>query len=74
MDTTHWGDYDIPVTLFYARGPTGDCGTCGDVDCSGSVDIDDIVYFVNYIFSGGPSPCDDWPCGPGVPYLEVEIM
>ncbi len=31
---------------------------CGDSDCSGSVDIDDVVYLINYIFSGGPAPCD----------------
>jgi hypothetical protein len=47
-----------------------DCGTadlviytppahvCGDVDCSSAVDIDDVVYLIAYIFSGGPPPCD----------------
>jgi len=44
-----------------------DCGTadliigsgnpCGDVDCSGGVDIDDVVYLINYIFGGGSDPC-----------------
>jgi len=29
---------------------------CGDADGSGAVDIDDIVYLVAYIFSGGPAP------------------
>jgi len=29
---------------------------CGDTDNSGSVDIDDIIFLVNYIFLGGPSP------------------
>jgi hypothetical protein len=29
---------------------------CGDVDYSGGVDIDDIVYLVNYIFLGGEPP------------------
>ncbi|MCK4656196.1 MAG: hypothetical protein KAT85_04170 [candidate division Zixibacteria bacterium] len=29
---------------------------CGDVDGSGSIDIDDVVYLVNYIFTGGPAP------------------
>ncbi len=28
----------------------------GDADGSGSVDIDDVVYLINYIFSGGPAP------------------
>ena len=31
---------------------------CGDVDLSGDVDIDDVVYLVNFIFSGGPPPCE----------------
>ena len=31
---------------------------CGDTDCSGGVDIDDVVYLINYIFAGGPAPCD----------------
>lgn len=29
---------------------------CGDADASGSVDIDDVVYLIAYIFSGGPAP------------------
>jgi hypothetical protein len=29
---------------------------CGDADVSGDVDIDDAVYLINYIFSGGPQP------------------
>jgi hypothetical protein len=43
-----------------------DCGTadilinpqyiCGDADGSGEIDIDDVVYLIAYIFSGGPSP------------------
>lgn len=30
--------------------------SCGDVDGSGLVDIDDIVYLISYIFGGGPPP------------------
>jgi len=30
---------------------------CGDVDCSGGVDIDDVVYLIAYIFTGGTAPC-----------------
>ncbi len=30
--------------------------TCGDADGSGAVDIDDVVYLIAYIFSGGPEP------------------
>ncbi len=29
---------------------------CGDADGSGAVDIDDAVYVISYIFSGGPAP------------------
>lgn len=29
---------------------------CGDVDDSGNVDMDDIVYIINYMFAGGPIP------------------
>ncbi|MCK4657434.1 MAG: hypothetical protein KAT85_10375, partial [candidate division Zixibacteria bacterium] len=29
---------------------------CGDADASGDVDIDDVVYIIAYIFSGGPPP------------------
>jgi hypothetical protein len=29
---------------------------CGDADHSGGVDIDDVVYLIAYIFSGGPEP------------------
>jgi len=32
---------------------------CGDADGSGGVDIDDVVYLINYIFSGGPEPVPD---------------
>jgi hypothetical protein len=30
--------------------------TCGDADSSGSVDIDDAVFIIAYVFSGGPEP------------------
>jgi len=29
---------------------------CGDADGSGDIDIDDVVYLISYIFSGGPAP------------------
>ncbi len=37
-------------------GDTCDPVFCGDVDLSGGVDIDDVVYLIAYIFSGGPAP------------------
>jgi len=36
-----------------------------DADCSGSINISDVVYLVNYIFGGGPPPGD--PDGDGIP-------
>jgi hypothetical protein len=30
----------------------------GDVNCDGQVTISDVVYTVNYLFHGGPPPCD----------------
>ncbi len=35
----------------------------GDADGSGGVDIDDVVYLINYIFGGGPEPVEDVCCG-----------
>lgn len=43
---------------------------CGDANGSGDVDIDDVVFLINYIFSGGDAPdpyqagnadCSIWP-------------
>jgi len=31
---------------------------CGDANDSDTVDIDDIVYLISYVFSGGPEPVD----------------
>jgi len=36
--------------------PVSDDFVCGDADGSGSVDIDDVVFLVAYIFAGGPAP------------------
>ncbi|MBU2100220.1 dockerin type I repeat-containing protein, partial [Candidatus Micrarchaeota archaeon] len=33
---------------------------CGDADGSSAVDIDDVVYLINYIFAGGPEPVPYW--------------
>jgi hypothetical protein len=65
-----------PVNGGVMRPAYSDCGeldfliitsqpVCGDSDCSGDVDIDDIVYLIAYVFSGGPPPCD--PDGNGSP-------
>ena len=42
---------------------------CGDADDSGEIDIDDVVYLIAYIFSGGPAPdpgCCEADCPPSV--------
>ncbi len=44
-----------------------DCDQIGDADGSGWHDIDDVVYLINFIFMGGPSPIPnttsgDWNC------------
>ncbi|MFH1892182.1 MAG: dockerin type I repeat-containing protein [Candidatus Zixiibacteriota bacterium] len=35
----------------------------GDADGSSAVDIDDVVYLIQYIFSGGPPPTPEICCG-----------
>jgi hypothetical protein len=61
---------DIPVTIKMGDSDNGwapaFCDTmmllptqtyiCGDADASGNVDIDDVVYLIQYIFAGGPEP------------------
>jgi hypothetical protein len=37
--------------------------TIGDADGSGGVDIDDVVYLIAYIFTGGPAPVTSLCCG-----------
>jgi hypothetical protein len=56
-----------------------DCGKCryvtGDADGSGAVDIDDVVYLIQYIFAGGPEPqpyeSGDVDCSGGVDIDDV---
>lgn len=38
----------------------------GDSDCSGAVDIDDVVYLIQYIFAGGNPPYGNPDCTGGV--------
>jgi len=35
----------------------------GDADGSGGIDIDDVVYLIAYIFTGGPAPVTSLCCG-----------
>jgi len=53
-----------------------DCGspcTAGDANGSGSVDIDDVVYLIGYIFSGGPPPVPYICCGDANGSCAVDI-
>jgi uncharacterized Ntn-hydrolase superfamily protein len=52
-----------PVVAYYI---------CGDADASGDVDIDDVVYLIAYIFSGGPPP-DPYETGDADYSGEVDI-
>ncbi len=51
---------------------------CGDADGSEAVDIDDVVYVINYIFSGGPPPdpieSGDADCSGGIDIDDVVYL
>jgi hypothetical protein len=51
---------------------------CGDADASSEVDIDDVVYLIAYIFSGGPPPdpieAGDADCSGGVDIDDVVYL
>lgn len=48
----------LSCAFIFAGSPNLFAGEIGDSDCSGAVDIDDVVYLIAYIFTGGPAPCD----------------
>jgi len=68
------GDYEI----YYYRCVTPGSGDCGDVNSSGSVDIDDVVYLISYIFAGGPAPdplsTGDVDCSGGIDIDDVVYL
>jgi len=51
---------------------------CGDPDASGDVDIDDVVYIISFIFSGGSAPqpymSGDADCSGGVDIDDVVYL
>ena len=52
---------DVVVSLvnyIFADGPPPDPYGSSDAHCSGSIDIDDVVYLIQYMFAGGNAPCD----------------
>lgn len=52
--------------------------TLGDVDGSGGIDIDDIVFLIAYVFGGGPSPdpveAGDVNCSGGVDIDDIVFL
>ncbi|KPL01267.1 MAG: hypothetical protein AMJ91_00465 [candidate division Zixibacteria bacterium SM23_73_3] len=34
---------------------------CGDVNLTGDIDLGDVLYLVNYLYKGGPPPCEPKP-------------
>ncbi|MBU2100019.1 hypothetical protein KKB11_02195, partial [Candidatus Micrarchaeota archaeon] len=57
-DTFTVENYGTPQTKTIQVTKEG--GVCGDADASSAVDIDDVVYLIAYIFSGGPEPVPYW--------------
>jgi hypothetical protein len=53
------------IAYIFSGGPEPVPYNSGDVDCTLSVDIDDVVFLINFIFAGGNMPCDI--DGDGVP-------
>ncbi len=51
---------------------------CGDANGSGAVDIDDVVFLINYIFGGGPAPdplaAGDADCSGGIDIDDVVYL
>ncbi len=51
-NTYGWGIADCWAAINY----TFESFVPGDADGSGAVDIDDVVFIINYVFGGGPEP------------------
>lgn len=53
-------------------------GVCGNVNGSGGIDIDDIVYLIAYVFQGGPAPSPvsigDVNCSGGVDIDDIVYL
>jgi hypothetical protein len=61
VDPLPWSIFSDPLGtsldwIGYNGGYVIKCPVCGDADASLGVDIDDVVYLIAYIFSGGPEP------------------
>lgn len=60
------------------RSLSNDPTLCGDVNFSGELDIDDVVYLIAYIFTGGPLPypfsTGDANCSDGIDIDDVVYL
>jgi hypothetical protein len=70
-NTYGWGLIDLLAAVQYSF-------RTGDVNRSGSVTVSDVVYLVNYLFKGGPSPYlqyrGDVNCDQGVTVADVVYL
>jgi hypothetical protein len=58
-----WQDTRVGNSEIYLTGPSVvPPPLCGDADANGVVDIDDIIYLINYVYLGGPEPVH-WESG-----------
>ena len=65
MTSGYQAEEDSPPFGTYVNGPSNvwwrpapNPLSSGDADCSGAISISDAVYLIQYIFSGGPMPCE----------------
>jgi len=62
LQSVSWSPSTGPLTLNDSTNCISPC-LIGDADGSGAVDIDDVVYLIAYIFTGGPPPFPEVCCG-----------
>jgi hypothetical protein len=85
---TPTGPDTIDVTVTFVDGCGAECDLnftvtvmmyeCGDANGSGATDIDDVVYSIAYIFTGGPEPepieAGDADCSGGIDIDDVVYL
>jgi alkaline phosphatase D len=50
-------DIEYLLAFIFSRGAAPNPIQSADVNCLDFVDIDDVVYLINYVFASGPEPC-----------------
>jgi hypothetical protein len=74
----HAVSYPDDHDVYFDRSIYEPAFVCGDVDGSSEVDIDDVVYLINYIFAGGPPPdpieSGDADCSGGIDIDDVVYL